>query len=63
MTTVKIERIKRGLRQVDVAALTKGKVPQYRLSLLERGVTPRPEEVKAIADAFKMNPEELFQMD
>lgn len=63
MTTVKIERIKRSLRQVDVAALTHGVVPQYRLSLIERGVTPRPDEVKALADAFKMNPEELFQMD
>jgi transcriptional regulator with XRE-family HTH domain len=61
MTTIKIERIKRGLRQTDVATMTEGIVPQHRLSLLERGVRPRPEEVKALADAFKMNPEELFQ--
>jgi transcriptional regulator with XRE-family HTH domain len=62
MTTIKIERVKRGLRQVDVAALTKGKVPQHRLSLLERGVTPRPDEARALANAFKMNPAELFEI-
>jgi transcriptional regulator with XRE-family HTH domain len=62
MIAIKIERVKRGLRQCDVAAMTEGIVPQHRLSLLERGVRPRPEEVKALADAFKMNPEELFQM-
>jgi hypothetical protein len=59
---IKLERIQRGLRQADVAALTKGKVPQHRLSLLERGVVPRPDEAKILADAFNMNPEELFLM-
>jgi hypothetical protein len=62
LTKVKLERIQRGMRQADVAALTKGKVPQHRLSLLERGVTPNPDEVKALADAFQVNAEELFQM-
>ena len=62
LTKVKLERIQRGLRQSDVTALTKGKVPQHRLSLLERGVTPNSDEVKALADAFNVNPEELFQM-
>jgi hypothetical protein len=60
---VKLERIQRGLRQADVTALTKGRVSQHRLSLLERGVTPNPEEVIALADAFNMVPEELFQME
>lgn len=58
---IKLERIQKGLRQADVAALTKGKVPQHRLSLLERGVRPRADEAKALADAFKVNPEELFR--
>jgi transcriptional regulator with XRE-family HTH domain len=62
MTTIKIERIKRGLRQCDVAAMTEGIVPQHRLSLLERGVKPRPEEARALADVFQMEPGELFQM-
>jgi hypothetical protein len=29
--------------------------------LLERGVKPSSEEAKALAEAFKMKPEELFQ--
>jgi transcriptional regulator with XRE-family HTH domain len=61
MTTIKIERIRRGLRQCDVAAMTEGIVPQHRLSLLERGVRPRPEEAKALANAFKMDSAELFE--
>jgi DNA-binding XRE family transcriptional regulator len=61
LTKVKLERIQRGLRQTDVAALTQGEVPQYRLSLIERGVTPLPNEAKALADVFKVEVEELFQ--
>ena len=61
LTKIKLERIQRDLRQSDVAALTGGIVPQHRLSLLERGVRPRPEEVKALADAFQLDPAELFK--
>jgi transcriptional regulator with XRE-family HTH domain len=62
MTAIRIERIKRGLRQSDVASMTGGIIPQHRLSLLERGVRPRPEEAKVLADVFQMEPGELFQM-
>jgi transcriptional regulator with XRE-family HTH domain len=61
LTKVKLERIQRGLRQSDVATMTEGIVPQHRLSLLERGVRPRPEEIKALADAFQLDPAELFK--
>lgn len=61
LTKIKLERIQRDLRQSDVAALTGGIVPQHRLSLLERGVRPRPEEIKALADAFQLDPAELFK--
>ena len=61
LTKIKFERIKKGLRQTDVADLTQGVVPQYRLSLIERGITPLPNEAKALADAFNVKPEELFQ--
>jgi transcriptional regulator with XRE-family HTH domain len=60
LTKIKLERIKKGLRQTDVASLTKGKIPQHRLSLIERGVTPTPDEVKALATAFGVSPEELL---
>lgn len=58
-TPFKIERVKRELTQAELAALSG--VPQHRISLLERGIKPRPEEAKALADAFEVSPEELFQ--
>jgi len=61
LTKIKLERIQRGLRQSDVAALTGGIVPQHRLSLLERGVKPRPDEAQALAQAFQVEASELFQ--
>ncbi len=59
-TLFKIERVKRELTQVELAV--RSGIPQHRISLLERGVKPRPDEAKLLADAFNMNPEELFQM-
>jgi len=61
LTKIKFERLNRGLRQEDVATMTGGVVPQHRLSLLERGVKPRPDEARALADVFKLEPGELFQ--
>ncbi|MGO9175650.1 MAG: helix-turn-helix transcriptional regulator [Desulfobaccales bacterium] len=56
-TPFKLERVKRELTQVELAALSG--IPQHRISLLERGVKPRADEVKALARAFKVDPEEL----
>ena len=58
-TSFKIERVKRELTQAELAALSG--ISQHRISLLERGVKPRTDEAKALADAFKVNSEELFQ--
>ncbi|MGO9620770.1 MAG: helix-turn-helix domain-containing protein [Desulfobaccales bacterium] len=58
-TPFKLERVKRELTQVELAALSG--IPQHRIRLLERGVRPRADEVEALADAFKVNPEKLFQ--
>lgn len=58
-TLFKIERIKRELTQAKLAA--QSGVPQHRISLLERGVRPRPEEAQALADAFGCEPQELFR--
>ena len=58
-TPFKIERVKREITQAELAG--RSGVPQHRISLLERGVIPRPEEAKALAEAFEMKPEELFQ--
>jgi transcriptional regulator with XRE-family HTH domain len=63
LTKLRIQRLKAGLRQIDLATLTGGIVPQHRLSLLERGVKPHPDEVQALARAFQVEASELFQMD
>ena len=61
LTKIKLERLNRGLRQTDIAALTGGIVPQHRFSLLERGVKPRPEEAQALAAALGIREAEIFQ--
>jgi len=58
-TPFKIERVKRELTQAELAA--QSGIPQHRISLLERGVRPRDEEVKALADVFKLEANDLFQ--
>jgi len=58
-TPFKIERVKKELTQSELAA--RSGVPQHRISLLERGVKPRPDEARALADVFQVEPGELFQ--
>jgi transcriptional regulator with XRE-family HTH domain len=58
-TPFRLERVKREMTQDQLAALSG--VSQHRISVLERGVTPRPDEARALADVFKVKPEELFQ--
>ncbi len=58
-TLFKIERVKRELTQTELAALSG--IPQHRISLLERGVKPKADEVKALARAFRVDESELFQ--
>jgi transcriptional regulator with XRE-family HTH domain len=57
---LKLERVRRDLTQVDLAALTGDKVPQYRLSLLERGVRPRPDEAEALSEVLGLASRDLF---
>jgi transcriptional regulator with XRE-family HTH domain len=58
-TPFKLERVKREMTQDQLATLSG--IPQHRISLLERGVRPRADEVKALADIFELAPDELFQ--
>ena len=59
-TRLRLERLKRGLRQMDVVAMCSGQVPQHRLSLIERGIPPQPAEAKSLAEVFRTTPEQLF---
>jgi hypothetical protein len=40
--------------------MTGGKIPQHRISLIERGVCPRPEEAELLSWIFGMPAGELF---
>jgi len=55
---MKIERIKKGMTQIDL--WMKSGIPQWRLSLIERGIMPKPEEANKIAAALEMPKGELF---
>jgi transcriptional regulator with XRE-family HTH domain len=57
-TIFRIERVRRELTQAELAALCG--IPQPRISLLERGIRPKPDEVRALADVFRVEPGELF---
>jgi transcriptional regulator with XRE-family HTH domain len=59
VTPFKIERVKREFTQAELA--TRSGIPQPRISLLERGVKPRPDEARALADVFGLEVPELFQ--
>ena len=45
MSVLKVERVKHGWKQRVIEALTD--IPQWRYSLLERGLPPKPEEALA----------------
>jgi hypothetical protein len=57
ISLIRLERLKRGLRQEDVYALTD--IPQWRISLLERGMPPLPDERKKLASVLGLPEEEI----
>jgi hypothetical protein len=60
LTKIRLERLNRGMRQMDVVAMCDGQVPQHRLSLIERGLPPQPAEAMMLAEVFGIDPEQLF---
>jgi transcriptional regulator with XRE-family HTH domain len=58
LTQLKIYRLKLGLRQVDLAE--RAELPQHRISLLERGVTPVKDEAQSLANVLGTQVEILF---
>jgi transcriptional regulator with XRE-family HTH domain len=61
VSRLKIERVKINKSQLDLWLATG--VPQWRLSLIERGVPPTPEERRKIAEALELTEDELFSSD
>ena len=58
ISSMKLERIKRGITQVDLWVETG--IPQWRISLIERGVEPKPEEAQRIAEALNCRLDDVF---
>jgi hypothetical protein len=61
VSQMKIERIRREVTQIDLWMKTG--IPQWRLSLIERGIVPKPEEAEMIASALGVERGELFPSD
>lgn len=57
-TRMKLRRIEKEKTQIDLWGETG--IPQWRLSLIERGLPPRCEEAKKIAAALGSTSDELF---
>ena len=58
ISNMRLERIKREVTQVDLWMKTG--IPQWRISLIERGIRPKAEEADRIAKALEMDTVELF---
>ena len=60
VSKLKIERAKRGMSQIEL--WMKSGVPQYRISLIERGISPKPDEAKKITKALGVDADTLFSV-
>ncbi len=58
VSTMKFIRFQKGLTQVDLWQLTG--IPQWRLSLIERGLLPKAEEADKIAGALGKDQRKVF---
>jgi len=57
VSQIKLERIKRELSQLELE--TKTGIPQWRISLIERGIRPRRDELEKLSIALKVNTDTL----
>ena len=58
VSKLKIERAKKEIPQVDLWMKTG--IPQWRISLIERGLLPKAEEKTKIAEAMGLAENKLF---
>jgi len=58
VSQLKIMRVKKEMSQVDLWMRTG--VPQWRISLIERGVQPKPEEIRKIVKALDCQTKDLI---
>lgn len=60
VSIMKMERIRREITQVDLWMKTG--IPQWRLSLIERGIPPKQGEAQKIAKALGQDAKKLFRI-
>ncbi len=60
ISKMKLERIKKEMSQIDLWLKTE--VPQWRISLIERGIPPKSEEAQRIAEALNCHVGDLFPL-
>ena len=58
VSDMRLERIKKEITQIDLWMKTG--IPQWRVSLIERGILPKKEEAEKIAEALDCQIEEIF---
>jgi transcriptional regulator with XRE-family HTH domain len=58
VSRLRVERVKRGLTQFDFWKMAN--IPQWRISLIERGLHPTKEEAMKIAGVLRRKVNELF---
>ena len=58
VSEMKLHRIRKELSQIDLWMKTG--IPQWRISLIERGIKPKREEAEKIASVLGGNVAELF---
>ena len=59
VSKLKIARTQKGLIQIDL--WIKSGIPQWRLSLIERGIPPTKKEACKISEVLNVPVEELFE--
>lgn len=58
ISPIKLERIKQELSQFELE--TRTGIPQWRVSLIERGLKPRIDEIEKLAIALDIKTDVLF---
>ncbi len=58
ISNLKLQRIQREITQIDLWMSTG--IPQWRISLIERGIRPKPEEAEGISKALDVPVDEIW---
>ena len=60
ISLIRLERIKLGMSQIDLWMQTG--IPQWRISLIERGLPPKPDERRILAETLGIPESTSFEL-